>query len=321
MIYIAAPFWDANQKTRNYRRRKAIEYSERLFHKGIRFYSPLLYSAHFQEKKASEGYWLQHGLKMVDVCDEMRVLCLEGWEKSAGIKGEIARAEDRGIPVEYITRHVRLSFHGSRSLSMAQCKPVIIKAFETHLPDVVVTHGEPEGACQYTRQLARKNGLSLKLHHLQHWRMQGQFHWRSKAVLEDSEFAIFLHDGQSNGTAGELDMAKKMGVPFQYFSLKNKKLVETKNEQDDIQDFQLDILDDEFEKMPQSARKSPEYQRFRVAVLKRDKNKCVFCGATDQLCVHHIVPFSKNKALAMDPSNGQTLCENCHRSVHGKPKR
>lgn len=55
MIYIAAPFWDTNETVRNYRRRKAIEYSERLFHQGIPFYSPLLYSQHFNDKKSAGG--------------------------------------------------------------------------------------------------------------------------------------------------------------------------------------------------------------------------------------------------------------------------
>ena len=319
MIYIAAPFWAEDAKTRNYRRRKTIEYSERLFNKGLLFYSPLLYSAHFKDKKTSERYWVQHGLKMVDACTSMRVLCLEGWDTSEGVKGEIARAEKRGIPVEHITRHVRLSFHGSRSLSLAQCKPAIEQMLEKHLPDVVVTHGEPEGACGYVRQICKKQGIPLKLHHLQHWRLAGQFHWRSKVVLEDSEWAVFLHDGGSAGTAGELDLAKKMGVPFSYFELRGGKLVETKNENDDPQDFMLDLLEDIREKsVTKAVRTSAEYQRFRKAVLDRDGHKCVMCGVTEKLCVHHIIPFSKSNALALDPGNGQTLCEEHHNLMHGK---
>ena len=323
MVYVAAPFWHENEAVRNYRRRKAVEYSERLFHKGVPFYSPLLYSERFKEKKASEGYWVEHGLRMVDVCDVMHVLCLEGWEDSGGIKGEIEKAEARGARVVYITKHTRLSFHGSRTLSLKQCKPVILAMFEKHLPETIVTHGEPEGACEFAKQLAREHGISLKLHHLQHWRQQGQFYWRSRSVLEDSEHAIFLHDAISQGTANELAMCKQMGVAFTYFCLdKDGILQESQKEAQDVKDFSLPLLEDEYEsKMPLTVRNSPEYQRFRAAVLKRDKNKCVFCNAVERLVVHHMVPFSKKSDLALNVINGQTLCEDCHRGVHGKPTR
>lgn len=322
LVYVAAPFWHDDENVRNYRRRKAIEYSETLFNKGIPFYSPLMYSERFKERKAKEGYWIEHGLKMVDVCDEMRVLCLEGWELSGGIKGEVARAEARGIEVKYIEKHARLSFHGSRDLTLAQCTPAIMSIFEKYQPESIVTHGEPEGACEHVRNLARKEGLPLTLHHLQHWRLAGQFHWRSTAVLEDSERAIFLHDGSSQGTSNELALARKMGVPFDYFKMVEGVLTLTQEESEDTKDYTLDLLEDSYEKgLSNAVRQSPEYQRFRKAVLKRDKEKCVFCSKTELLCVHHIVPFAKNSALAMDASNGQTLCEECHRGVHGKVQR
>lgn len=319
MVYVAVPFWHENETIRNYRRRKAIEYSERLFYSGTLFYSPLLYSVHFKEKKAVENYWITHGLRMVDVCDEMRVLCLEGWENSSGLKGEIDRAEKRGIPVIYITRHSRISFHGSRSLSFEQCMPVILAAFKKHFPVTVVTHGEPEGACEFARKLSKKEGISLKLHHLQHWRMQGQFHWRTVAVLEDSEFAIFLHDGFSAGTSNEFALAKEMGKPYTYYLLENGILIEKDVENQNIKDFSIDLLYDNHERrVGKQVRNSPAYQRFRQTVFERDKKKCVFCGAESLLCVHHIIPFAKSSELSLDSVNGQTLCEACHNEVHGK---
>ncbi len=319
MIYVACPFWHNNESVRNYRRRKAIEYSERLFHKGIPFYSPLLYSERFKAQKAKEGYWLSHGIQMVDACNELQVLCLDGWEMSGGIKGEIARAEERNIPVTYITKHTRLSFHGSRSLTLAECKSIILAEFEKHMPETVVTHGEPLGVCAYARQLSKQNGISLKLHHLQHYRLKGQFHWRSVSVLEDSEYAIFIHDGISQGTANEMALAKKMGLPYTYYRKKDGILQIIQSQNIDTQDFTTDLLDDQYEKhLPQDVRQSSEYKRFLNAVLERDNSKCVFCKATKNLCIHHLVPFSKNSSLAMDISNGQTLCQDCHRRVHGK---
>jgi hypothetical protein len=319
MVYIAAPYWHDDENIRNYRRRKAIEYSELLFRKGILFYSPLLYSERFAKNKTKENYWVQHGIQMVSACQEMRVLCLDGWEDSNGIKGEIAKAESLKIPIKYIEKHSRISFHGSRSLSLSQCKPIILSEIEKHQPDTIVTHGEPSGACGYVRQIAREEGIALKLHHLQHHRLAGQFHWRSTAVLDDSEHAIFLHDGISQGTTNELALSKKLGVPFTYYRLKENKLVLAQAETEDAQDYKLDLLEDEHEKgITKAVRTGAEYQRFRKAVLDRDGHKCMICGDTEKLCVHHLIPFSKSDTLALDPGNGQTLCEEHHNLVHGK---
>jgi hypothetical protein len=56
--------------------------------------------------------------------------------------------------------------------------------------------------------------------------------------------------------------------------------------------------------------------RLRMAVLKRDKFKCVLCGRTParnpelQLELDHIIPWSKNGATVID--NLQTLCNECN---------
>lgn len=321
MIYVACPFWDEDEKIRVYRRNKAIEYSEKLFFKGKLFYSPLLYSERFKDKKQKENFWLNHGLKMVEVCTSMHVLCLEGWEKSNGIKGEVAKAETLGIDVKHIHSHSRVSFHGSRDLLKKHCAPVILDVLDRHQVETAVTHGEPHGACEFVREIAKEKAVSLKLHHLQKHRLAGMFHWRSTAVLEDGENAIFMHDGISDGTANELKLCKKMGLPYEYYLLENDKLVLKETEKSEETESNENLIDDLFEKkLDQSVRSSAEYRKFREGVLKRDKNKCVFCGATELLCVHYIVPFTKNNSLAMDVSNGQTLCESCHAGVHGKPQ-
>lgn len=322
MIYIAAPFWHESSDIRQQRRNKAIAYSERLFNQGKLFYSPLLYSEKFKDKKQKENFWINHGLKMVEVCTEMHVLCLEGWEDSNGIQGEVAKANELNIEVKYIQKHTRVSFHGSRSLTEKQCKPIIVSVFEKHQVETVVTHGEPHGACEWVRKSCKEKAISLKLHFLPKHRLAGMFHWRSVAVLEDSEIAIFLHDGISDGTANELELCRKMGCYYEYYKLKDNKLIldEVKDQYENKND-ESNLIDDIYEKkLTNKDRQTPEYQSFRKAVLKRDNNKCVFCGATEKICVHHIIPFSKNVGLSTEISNGQTLCIVCHEGVHGKRK-
>lgn len=65
-------------------------------------------------------------------------------------------------------------------------------------------------------------------------------------------------------------------------------------------------------------RKESGYQKFRQIVLERDGYKCRICGATENLHVHHIKPYSEYEDGRTDPDNGITLCAKCHRKVHSK---
>jgi hypothetical protein len=52
------------------------------------------------------------------------------------------------------------------------------------------------------------------------------------------------------------------------------------------------------------------WQRTRAAVRRRDGNRCVVCGATSGLSVHHIVKAREGGSDAMD--NLVTLCRRHH---------
>lgn len=45
----------------------------------------------------------------------------------------------------------------------------------------------------------------------------------------------------------------------------------------------------------------------KLAVWKRDKGRCVVCGATDELHFDHIIPYSKG-GTSLNPDNIQILC-------------
>lgn len=45
-------------------------------------------------------------------------------------------------------------------------------------------------------------------------------------------------------------------------------------------------------------------------------SRCACCGHTIHLHVHHKVQFAHNKELRFDVSNGEALCEKCHRTEH-----
>jgi transposase len=67
------------------------------------------------------------------------------------------------------------------------------------------------------------------------------------------------------------------------------------------------------------ARGSIENDEFRRIVFARDNYTCQLCGDDKKrIEANHIKLFSENKELRFEPSNGITLCKDCHQSIRGK---
>lgn len=232
MYYIAAPYWHKDGRICEERRQATIAYSMMLTRRGILNYSPLLYTEKFKKTVVPEDYWLQHGVKMVDACDVIRVLCLDGWDQSNGIKDEIKRAQIQNKPIEYIEQFKRLAICGSRTCNDERVRDLIYQEIEKHNPELIVTHGEPEGVCTITQTIARELGLPLKVHFLQLKKAAGKFHHRTVAVFEDCDFCVFIHDGISTGCNNEIEQAKKMKIPHTYHLLDMKKEQEIQEQEE-----------------------------------------------------------------------------------------
>lgn len=64
-------------------------------------------------------------------------------------------------------------------------------------------------------------------------------------------------------------------------------------------------------------RECNDYKEWRKSVFTRDKFTCQYCNKTGgTLNAHHIKPYAKYEDLRYEVSNGITLCEDCHRSLH-----
>jgi hypothetical protein len=108
-------------------------------------------------------------------------------------------------------KQFRLSFHGSRTLKDERVRIIILEEIEKHQPTTIVTHAEPEGVCEMARKICREKAIPLKLHFLNFKYLRGAFEHRSKDILNDSDYSIFIHDGNSKGTSNEIRLAQKMG--------------------------------------------------------------------------------------------------------------
>ena len=62
-------------------------------------------------------------------------------------------------------------------------------------------------------------------------------------------------------------------------------------------------------------KRSPKWSRVRKIHIKENP-KCLACGGTKKLEVHHIKPFNKNPELELDLDNIVTLCENKNNGVN-----
>ena len=251
LCYIAAPYWSENKETRVERRQLTIEYSMMMTERGVLNYSPLLYSDKYKNKKMVESYWLTHGLKMVKACDLMIILMLPGWEKSKGIKGEITEAERLKIPVRYVAAGKRLAICGSRSLNSEKVRQFLYSKIQNLWPSVIVTHGEPSGVCEFARDAAEHFGLPCKLHYLQKHKRAGMFEDRSKAVFNDSNYCIYVHDGVSSGCRNEKKLGDKMKIPNKYYNITVEggiNIIDISKTQDPLSDLDLDFdLDFDFD--------------------------------------------------------------------------
>lgn len=96
LVYVAGPYrapseWDVVQNIR-----RAEELALRVWRAGASCMCPHKNTAFFGGA-AADSVWLEGDLEMVRRCDA--VVCVPGWQKSAGARGEVACATRHGIPV------------------------------------------------------------------------------------------------------------------------------------------------------------------------------------------------------------------------------
>lgn len=67
----------------------------------------------------------------------------------------------------------------------------------------------------------------------------------------------------------------------------------------------------------QKDRKNILFYEWRRGVVSVDGKRCVRCGERPvKVHAHHVLPYSIYPELGVDPDNGITLCEDCHKIVH-----
>ena len=105
MIYIAAPYSDSDQTVVDNRVKRVCEYSGGLLKNGQSCVSALTVGVSILQHTnlpTDFSFCKKLSFDLIDVCDEIHVLMLDGWDNSIGVDGEVNYGIKKGIKIKHI---------------------------------------------------------------------------------------------------------------------------------------------------------------------------------------------------------------------------
>lgn len=104
-IYLACPYSHSSKAVRMQRVIAVDEKAAELMEQGNLVFSPLSHShpisMHTDIEPCDHDFWLRQDLWILKVCDELHILCLEGWSESRGVGVETEEALKLELPIFY----------------------------------------------------------------------------------------------------------------------------------------------------------------------------------------------------------------------------
>ena len=61
------------------------------------------------------------------------------------------------------------------------------------------------------------------------------------------------------------------------------------------------------------------YDEVKKALVDERGSRCEFCGSSDELRYHYVLPYNEFPDLEFEKRNIMLLCDRCHRVVHRNP--
>ena len=107
VVYLASPYSHQHESVRQARFDAVCKKAAKYIEEGICVFAPIAHSHpiadHMDEsKRMCFDTWMKADLPLLRKCDELHVLCLEGWRSSRGVTKEIEYADAMGIPVKQV---------------------------------------------------------------------------------------------------------------------------------------------------------------------------------------------------------------------------
>jgi len=104
MIYLASPYTHESKHVEFQRFREMCYVTGKLQASGHHVFSPIVHShpvVGAVQLPTTFEWWMSYNKAWIDVCQELWVVMLDGWDKSKGVGAEILYCGERGIPVRY----------------------------------------------------------------------------------------------------------------------------------------------------------------------------------------------------------------------------
>ena len=102
MIYVASPYSHRDPKIRQERFEKVCDFCSIMINRGLVVYSPIAHNHPISTRKElPKGFefWKKFDLHILNLCEQITVLCIDGWEESVGVQAEISFARKKNLPV------------------------------------------------------------------------------------------------------------------------------------------------------------------------------------------------------------------------------
>jgi len=106
MVFVSAPYSHPIKQVTDMRVRAVAKYCAELLKNGTSCLTPITAGTCILEhtKLPSDfEFWKKMSFDMLEVCNEMHVIMLEGWNESTGVAAEIEFAKSRNIPIIFKT--------------------------------------------------------------------------------------------------------------------------------------------------------------------------------------------------------------------------
>ena len=117
MIYLASPFTHDDPAVRQQRYEAACRAAAALISQGQIVFSPISHSYGISADGLPPDwhFWEKHDRRYLEVCDELAVLMLDGWQESVGVQAEIAIAREYGKPITFFRVNGQTEENSGRS--------------------------------------------------------------------------------------------------------------------------------------------------------------------------------------------------------------
>jgi nucleoside 2-deoxyribosyltransferase len=104
MIYLAAPYSHRNPAVEEERFQAVCLYAAKLINSGIHVFSPIAHchSIGLHGLPGDWNFWKDFDRAFLEICDEVWVLMIDGWQESKGVHAEINIAVSLGKSVVFV---------------------------------------------------------------------------------------------------------------------------------------------------------------------------------------------------------------------------